>query len=287
MRRTPTGADKAEHAEFTETNYHRLLKLAASKYRFASFGDGSAEPFAIWRHDVDYSPHRALAFARLESALSLRCVYHILVSSRYYSVFEPETAEILRQIGALGHEVGLHFDMDVAPAGTPATEAQVLSRISLEKQIIEAVVGVPVGTMSFHNYVLHETRLDKAEEICGMLNTSADRFRNGYKYVSDSNGIWRHDRLEDVLQKEEPFPRLHVLTHPIWWTPEAMLPVMRLRRVVDGRAHANMDFYTNVMKRDGRLLVSDLERKKEALAKSGRRLLRGFPLAPRDMALVS
>ncbi len=42
-----------------------------------------------------------------------------------------------------------------------------------------------------------------------------------------------------------------------------------------------------IMKHDGRLLVADLEEKKQALAESGRRLLRGFPLAPRDMALVS
>lgn len=237
-----------EENDFTEANYIRLLKLAVSKYRFVGYGEEPVEPYAIWRHDVDYSPHRALAFARIEAELGVRCAYHILISGRYYNVFEPDVAAIFRKIGSLGHEIGLHFDMDVLADGEQST---FLDRISLEKTIVEAVSGMPVTTMSFHNYVLHETRLEPADQICGMLNTSTGRFQQGYKYVSDSNGIWRYDRLEDVLSAES-FPRLHVLTHPVWWTPEAMSPVERLRRVVDGRAHASFGFYADVMKRDGR-----------------------------------
>lgn len=251
MSQTLSTSVRPEYADFTEGNYCRLLKLARMKYRFASLGAELEEPFVIWRHDIDYSPHRALAFAKLEASLGVRCVYHVLVSSRYYNVFEPETAAILRQLAMLGHEVGLHFDMDVVVAGATVDRNQVLSRIALEKNIVESIAGVVVRTMSFHNYVLHEAHLSKAEVICGMLNSSADCLRQGYKYVSDSNGIWRYDRLEDILQAG-PFPRLQVLTHPIWWTPEPMSPVQRLRRVVEGRARANFDFYENVMKRDGR-----------------------------------
>ena len=237
--------------DFTEANYRRLLALAVSKYQFVSYGEEPAAPFVIWRHDIDCSPHRALAFAQAEADLGVRCHYHVLVSGRYYNVLEPDVAAIIRKIGALGHEIGLHFDMDTVPEAASATEVSIRDRISFEKQIIETVTGVPVRTMSFHNHVLHEARLDRADEICGMCNASNERFQTGYKYVSDSNGIWRHDRLEDVLTAPA-HPRLHVLTHPVWWSPEPMSPVMRLHRVVDGRAHASFDFYADVMKRDGR-----------------------------------
>lgn len=264
MNRSTADERCAEEQDFTEANYGRLLQLAASKYKFASYGTASEAPFVIWRHDVDYSPHRALAFAKLEAGLGLRCIYHVLASSRYYNILEPDTGSVIRQIAGMGHEIGLHFDMDVGLENEAVSQEQILDRIGLEKQLIEAVARVPVTTMSFHNYVLHQSRLDRAEEICGMINSSTKAFQNGYKYVSDSNGIWRYDRLEDVLSAS-PYPRLHVLTHPVWWTPEPMPPVMRLRRVVDGRARANFDFYAAVMERDGRF---------EALAE---RL--GFPTA--------
>ncbi len=264
MTRSSDDERYAEERDFTEANYERLLQIAASKYEFVSYGAAPDVPFVIWRHDVDYSPHRGLAFAKLEAALGLRCIYHILVSSRYYNILEPDTAGVIRQIAGLGHEIGLHFDMDVGLEVEAVSQEQILARIGLEKQLIETVAGVPVTTMSFHNYVLHQSRLDRAEEICGMLNSSTKSYQDGYKYVSDSNGIWRYDRLEDVLAAP-PFPRLHVLTHPVWWTPEPMPPVMRLHRVVDGRASANFDFYAAVMERDGRF---------EALAE---RL--GFPAA--------
>ncbi len=251
MTRSSAGEKHAEEKDFTEANYGRLLELAASKYRFESYGAAPEAPFVIWRHDVDYSPQRALAFAKIEAVLGLRCIYHVLVSSRYYNILEPDTGVVIRQIAGLGHEIGLHFDMDVGLEAEAVSREKILDRIGLEKRLIEAVAGVPVTTMSFHNYVLHESRLDRADEICGMLNSSTKAYQDGYKYVSDSNGIWRYDRLEDVLS-EPPFPRLHVLTHPVWWTPEPMPPVMRLRRVVDGRASANFDFYAAVMERDGR-----------------------------------
>ncbi len=267
MPRSSSGEEHAEENDFTESNYGRLLQLAASKYRFESYGAAPDSPFVIWRHDVDYSPQRALAFAKIEARLGLRCIYHVLASSRYYNILEPDTGGVVRQIAALGHDIGLHFDMDVVLESGAVSQEQILDRIELEKRLIEAVAGAPVTTMSFHNYVLHRSRLDRAEEICGMLNSSTKTYQDGYKYVSDSNGIWRFDRLEDVLS-EPPFPRLHVLTHPVWWTPEPMPPVMRLHRVVDGRAKANYEFYAAVMERDGRF---------KALAE---RL--GFPAAPHD-----
>lgn len=240
-----------EICDFTDAEHRRLLELAASKYRFASYAQTTTEPFVIWRHDVDYSPHRALAFAKMESELGLRCIYHVLLSGRYYNAFEPEIADILRQIGAFGHEIGLHFDMDVVPDSASFDPVKVIERIAFEKRVLETITGAPVASMSFHNFTLHKARLDLTEHLCGMTNASARRFQDGFKYVSDSNGIWRYDRLSDVLNAS-PFPRLHVLTHPIWWTPEPMHPVNRLRRVIDGRARANFDFYTAVMKRDGR-----------------------------------
>ncbi|MFN3656970.1 MAG: hypothetical protein ACK4UO_06920 [Pseudolabrys sp.] len=241
-----------EHASFTEAEYGRLLDLAAAKYRFCDYVRQSDQPFVLWRHDVDYSPHRALALARLEAARGLRCIYHVLPGSRYYNPFEIEVVAVFRAIAALGHELGLHFDMDAFGEDGVVTEPDFDKRVSLERDVLEAVIGIELKSMSFHNFHINRERLVQRDTICNLVNASSVRFMQGFKYVSDSNGIWRYDRLRDVLEQPS-FARLHVLTHPEWWTEQPMPPVERLNRVIKGRADASFDIYAHQLRRDGRL----------------------------------
>lgn len=236
---------------FTQTRYEHMLDLAKQHYRFADYGEPLDESYLIWRHDIDYSPQRALAMARVEAMRGLKCVYHVLLSGRYYNVLEAEVGAILREIVNLGHSLGLHFDMDVFGLGR-ASKEQIVERISLEKMILERVLTTEIRSLSFHNYVLNRDRLDEAEQICGLLNVCTPRYRDAFKYVSDSNGLWQYDDLEVVLASHT-HPRLQVLTHPVWWTPEVLRPIERVRRAVDGRAEAGLRSYTDVMRRDGRL----------------------------------
>jgi len=250
--KTKPHSTRQEYAEFTEAEYVRLLDLAASKYHFCDYGEESNEPFVVWRHDIDYSPQRALALANIEADRNLHCVYHVLISGRYYSVFEPEVINVLKKIVKLGHGVGLHIDMDVFHVDDAVPEKILLERIAFEKNILGQILETPIRSMSFHNYKMNEARLEEANEICGMVNICAPSFyRTFNKYVSDSNGIWQRNRLEDVLTAS-PVPRLHVLTHPVWWTAEPMSPIQRFRRAVMGRAEDNLEFYFTLMKRDGR-----------------------------------
>jgi hypothetical protein len=252
MKSEETTRDPTEDELFTEAVYSRLLDLAASKYQFCDFHQRVNRPLVIWRHDVDYSPHRALALAKIEAARRLRCIYHILLTGRYYNLFEPEIVSIFRQIAKLGHEIGLHFDMDSFGESESVTVAQLDERIAFERHVIKTLVGVDVRTMSFHNYHLNRDRIHERSEICGMINIAAPAFAGEFLYVSDSNGIWRHRGLEDVLTGPA-LPRLHVLTHPEWWTPEPMAPSARLRRSIEGRARANSRLYLYQLARDGRL----------------------------------
>lgn len=239
-------------AEFTEHSYTRLLDMAAARYRFCDYAEMVEGPHLIWRHDIDYSPHRALPMAKLEAARGLRCVYHILPTSRYYSMLELETAEILKRIKDLGHDIGLHFDMDIFGEAATLDPQVVEQRISFERSIIETTLDISIQSLSFHNYTLNASRLLQADRICGMVNAISPRIQREYKYVSDSNGFWRHESLADVLT-EGAAPRLHVLTHPVWWTTEPMKPYERFRRAVLGRAQSNLELYVATMKRDGRL----------------------------------
>lgn len=101
-------------SNFTSSHYSALLRKLTSRYRVVRFGEEVAsEPVALWRHDIDFSPQRALAMAKQEADSGVCATYFVQVSSRYYSIFEPETGAVIRAISALGHDIGLHFDPEV------------------------------------------------------------------------------------------------------------------------------------------------------------------------------
>jgi hypothetical protein len=247
--------------DFTENNYARLIELAAQSYRFVdlpeALDDPDPSPAVVWRHDVDYSPHRALALAQVEQSRGLRCVYHFMVSSRYYNVLEPEVSTILRRIGDLGHHVGLHFDMDVFDvfgAGESPSQEAIDRQMAFERDVLAMVLRRPLTSMSFHNVTLNAELLVESATIACLRNAQAAVKRGEFRYVSDSNGVWRYDRLDAVLAGPAS-RRLMVLTHPEWWTPEQATPFERLARCIAGRADANLAFYVKLLNRDGRLLA--------------------------------
>lgn len=244
----------SETDEFTETEYAALLDLAVAKYHFIDVADSAVPggPVVVWRHDADHSIHRALALAEIEHTRGVRAVYHLMTASRYYNVLEPEVIRIIRRLAVLGHHLGLHFDMDVFGEEGSVGAAEVAARVAFERNVIETAAGVSLTSMSFHNHLVNAARLGEEPRIAGLANASAPSYFRSFRYVSDSNGMWRRGRLRDILEGE-PVERLIVLTHPEWWTPEPMTPFERMRRCVAGRADANLELYVYQLSRDGRL----------------------------------
>ncbi|MDG1986870.1 MAG: hypothetical protein P8J18_02725 [Halieaceae bacterium] len=237
---------------FTESAYKKILKKASVQYRFVPYGELCSERHVIWRHDIDFSPQRALALAKLEAAENLCCEYHVLVRGRYYNPLEPEISKILREISNVGHKIGLHFDLDIFAHDEQVSRNRFEASIGLEKTILEDITGAEVASLSFHNLTLHNNLYTTEMQICDMFNANFPNFHSQYKYISDSNGLWRNQTLVDVLD-ETPVEKLHVLTHPEWWTRKAMPPYERIKRTIMGRAKANIHLYLNTINRDGRL----------------------------------
>lgn len=106
--------------DFTEGGFVQLLRaLLASGYEFRAFDDyiaGAAVPdrVIILRHDVDRRPSHSLRFARLEALHGVRSTFYFRI------VPESFDAEAIREIAAMGHEVGYHYeDLDLA-GGDPS-----------------------------------------------------------------------------------------------------------------------------------------------------------------------
>lgn len=218
--------------DFTEARYADVLRRAAARFRMLGISDDlSGDGLALWRHDIDFSPQRALAMARIEAEAGVRASYFVLLGSAFYNVFEAGVRDILRELMTLGHELALHYDASAIQGPTVAHEAQ----IAFEANVLENLVGAPIRAFSLHVPTVSPDANLNAAKHAGLINASATQLRDSFTYVSDSNGRWRFRSLHEVVD-DPSVTRLYALTHPEWWTPEPMPPNARVERCIKGRA---------------------------------------------------
>jgi hypothetical protein len=229
-----------EHeSDFTEEHYRELLRLAKGQYRFVGFTDTARDERSIlWRHDIDFSPQRAGALARIEAEEGVQATYFVLLHSEFYNALEREVVQRITEIASLGHAIGLHFDPQFYGQGK-----ELEAMLQMERRLLETTFAVPIEAFSWHNtFRGNWIESVAASSVAGMVNAYSSEIRNRFSYVSDSHGVWRFRRLHDVLADAED-SHVHVLTHPEWWVPDAMPPRKRVTRAIDGRAARNERFY--------------------------------------------
>lgn len=235
--------------DFTESNYRRLLEKAKARFRFVTF-DRREETgsICILRHDLDFSVHRALASARIENELGIRATYFILLHSPFYNVLESDIKDLIYKISELGHEIALHFDGLFYPGLEPH---ELPAKLEAEKKLLQELIAKPVTSFSFHTPTIGPWMSVDDDEIAGLLNAYGKSMRSQFTYCSDSNGYWRHRRLEEVID-DKSIERLYILTHPEWWCPEVLSPRERIMRAVQGRSVAQLRSYEEMLKRSKR-----------------------------------
>lgn len=226
----------AHFEEFTEAGFKSLLRaLKANGYRFASYGQARHDRQVLWRHDVDFSMHRAARLAEIEAEEGALATYFVNPRCAFYNLFEPEIVRLLGKIRQLGHDIGLHFDACAYNVRIWSTE-EVEAAVAHERAILEMALNAPVKSVSWHNPDISNLLEFDADKVGSLINAYGAPFRRDYVYCSDSNGYWRFQPMAEVI--EAGHPRLHLLTHPEWWTPEPMPPSERIDRAIMGRARA-------------------------------------------------
>jgi hypothetical protein len=239
-----------DFAEFTEAGFLALLgQLKAGGYRFARFGEKPSARHVFWRHDVDVSMHRAARLAEIEAETGAVGTYFVNPRSAFYNLLEPEIEILLRRIRSFGHDIGLHFDAG-AYSVTSWTNDSLKAALQREVSFVENLLQARVTAFSWHNPEFFNLLQFDADEIGGLINVYARQLRLTYTYCSDSNGYWRFKPMGEVIR--EGHERLHLLTHPEWWTPEAMPPSERIDRAILERARKVRSDYDLLLERFGR-----------------------------------
>ncbi|WP_321469666.1 hypothetical protein [Halarcobacter sp.] len=231
--------------DFIENNYKSILENVKGN---TIFYDEIVikNSFTLWRHDVDFSVHRAYSLANIEKKMKIKATYFIQLGAMFYNVFELEIKELIYKILSLGHEIGLHFD----PTQYEIKSKEDLEQyLSFEKNILDNLFQTKIKVFSFHNPTEEILKYDDFK-YSDMINTYARYFKENVKYCSDSNGYWRYKRLKEFLN--EKHSRIQVLTHPSWWQKEVMNPRDRIQRCIEGRAKNTAKKYDGLLGEYGR-----------------------------------
>ncbi|MEO6254700.1 MAG: hypothetical protein ABIO79_15415 [Ferruginibacter sp.] len=226
-------------SDFTIDHYEQLLIEAKKKYKFYFYDEiVDKDKFILWRHDLDFSVHRALRLAEVENKMYVKSTYFIHLHSEYYNVFEKKISEKIFKIILLGHKIGLHFDTHYYNIDN---ENKLEEKLLMEADLFYKFFGVEVKVFSFHNTTPFTMACQKAT-YAGLINTYAAFFQKEVEYCSDSNGYWRYKRMIEVI-KNNTSGKMQILTHPEWWQEEMMSPWQRIKRAIDGRAENNKKDY--------------------------------------------
>ena len=226
--------------EFTYNAYRKLIdKVLQNGYQVCSYKNvDKFDKAIILRHDVDFSPRKAIDMARIEYQLGVKSTYFVLLSTEFYNVFSKETADILSQIIEMGHEIGLHFDEQRYNA---TSIDQMKDYVYKEASILEKALSVEVNTVSMHRP--SKFTLDNNIEFEGFINSYSKKYFTNMKYVSDSRMHWR-ENIIDIIDSNE-HDKIHILTHPFWYSDEDESVQNKLKRFLNEANISRYDLLDN------------------------------------------
>jgi hypothetical protein len=166
-------------------------------------------PALYLRHDVDVHITGIEQLGRIEAEFGVVATYYVPLTLPF-NPFYPENTAILRELVAMGHRLGLHYDLTTYPEGDSAGR----ERLNREVAALGEITGVMPRTICMHNPSLHGK--DRFRGVDGYVHPHDPRYADGLLYVSDSCRAWRDNELLRCFG-EDPPRRLLLNTHPELW----------------------------------------------------------------------
>jgi len=215
-------------SNFTYHDYRKIVKAGIDNgYKYQFYWEEQEEKCILFRHDVDFDLEGALRQAQIEYDLGAKSTFFIFLRSPFYNVLSTHGKLIIKQIIALGHDIGLHFDDNY-------NETEIVSAIRMEAEFMEKEFGYKIQVVSFHRPGLLAKGDTNIEPYINAYSFNEDK---GYMYASDSNTELKSGPLDELISANN-YPKLQILTHPIWWTEEVMNREAKVETFIKGNVGA-------------------------------------------------
>lgn len=166
--------------------------------------------FFLIRHDVDITPWAALELAQLEHAEGVATTYYYRFHAPFYNLLDEAAADTVKQVAALGHEVGLHYE----PGYFLARGEDPVEGTRRDIETFEELVGFETATIAQHQ----PAQGPLLGDISPAHPCSYQReLVRDIPYFGDSGFHWREGCICTKLDRAAR-PQLHTLIHPHSWT---------------------------------------------------------------------
>jgi hypothetical protein len=170
--------------DFTRDIYQKLIaSLKIAGYSFQTFSDflrNKRRKTVVLRHDVDKLPRHSIVFARLQAQMGIRGSYY------FRAVPESWNEKVIKEIAAMGHEVGYHYE-------NLTTVARRFDR-KLKNGGLDQLLAA--GIADFESNLQRLRKLVSVQTIC-MHGSPLSRF--------DSKDLWKKYNYNDFGIIGEPY----------------------------------------------------------------------------------
>ena len=232
--------------DFTLSMYELLLiNLQKNGYNFITFEDSITNPHngkqIILRHDVDKLPYNSLDTAKVEHKLGIKGVYYFRI------VKESNDPKVIKEIAALGHEIGYHYE-DMA-----LTKGNIDNAIhDFEKNLAYFRQFYPVRTICMHGSPMSKWDNKKIWEKYNYKNYGIigepyfDINFDEFCYLTDTGRRWDGDKVSvrdkvkstfnlhfhsttDIINGISKLPnKIMITTHPQRWSNNQIIWIKEL-----------------------------------------------------------
>lgn len=210
------------NCNFSYKHYREMLKKALNAgFVICNFRDyeknKKEEKLIILRHDVDYSPKRALNIAKIEKSLNVKSTFFIRVHGEHYHPIERKSLDIFKEILKMGHEIGLHYEARTYAKKLGMSPKEIFL---WEKAILEKIFNTKILSASEHrdleggkqpyHFFINKHAVEIEQE------TYEKQFQTFY--LADSCNKWNKGCLCENLEHNH----IQLLVHPDLWGEGAL-----------------------------------------------------------------
>jgi hypothetical protein len=244
----------SEVNDFSISAYRTLVRYAVTNFKQATFTSLSSDRSVIWRHDCDYSLLSACNLGRIDEEEGMVSSFFINIHSDTYNALSESGRYLVNDLLQQGHEIGIH--LDVGFYGGIQNETHLEEILIDEKSQYVKFFGVTPTAFSFHQPTERDFQF-QSETYAELINCYSSKYRNVWRYTSDSNGYWRHSPIFEVLNSDDCSP-LQVLTHGEWWSENSLEPRERLIASLLRQLQNEVERYDLIMKQHKRENKSEI-----------------------------
>lgn len=218
---------------FSYKNYKEVLDNIIQNNHLMDFSrviKDKPQKYVLLRHDVEFSPYRALKMAEIEYEKGVQSSYFFQVTNNSYNILSKVNVDRVRSIHEMGHKVGLHFHLN------GLTDISVIKeRIEKEKELLAYYFGFEIDRFSFHRPP--DFVLEKTINVPGLINTydncffsytkdpSQLKWDSAIKYIADSKWTeWSYTQPYLYPTKEflNSYDKIQILVHPFVWSEDGL-----------------------------------------------------------------